>query len=55
MNEREQQISFVMSMIHELCKSYEIGIVPYKRKNGTLMVLVEDAKNGKQYALVNNK
>ena len=55
MNEREQQIAFVMSMIEDLCKSYEIGIVPYKRKNGTLMVLVEDAKNGKQYALVNNK
>ena len=55
MNEREQQISFVMSMIQELCENYEIGIIPYRHKDGTLMVLVEDAKTGKQYALVNNK
>ena len=55
MNEREIQISFVMSMIQELCESYKIGIVPYRHKDGTLMVLVEDTKNGKQYALINNK
>lgn len=55
MNERESQISFVMSMIQELCESYSIGIIPYKSDNGMLMVLVEDAKNGKKYALVNNK
>lgn len=55
MNERETQIAFVMSMIQELCENYEIGIVPYRHKDGTLMVLVEDAKNGKQYALMNNE
>lgn len=55
MNERESQISFVMSMIQELCENYEIGIVPYKRDDGVLMVLVEDAKNGKKYVLINNK
>ena len=55
MNERESQISWVMSIIQDLCESYEIGIVPYKRDDGVLMVLVEDAKNGKKYALINNK
>ena len=55
MNERETQIAFVMSMIQELCENYEIGIIPYRHKDGTLMVLVEDAKNGKQYALMNNE
>ena len=55
MNERESQISFVMSMIQELCESYEIGIVPYKRSNGSLIVSIIDAKNGKKYALINNK
>ena len=55
MNEREIQISFVMSMIQELCENYEIGIIPYRHKSGTLMVLVEDATNGKQYALTNNE
>ena len=39
------QISFVMSMIQELCENYEIGIIPYRHKSGTLMVLVEDDKN----------
>ena len=55
MNERERQISFIMSMIQELCESYEIGIVPYKRSNGSLIVSIIDAKNGKKYALINNK
>ena len=53
MNERESQISWVMSMIQDLCENYEIGIVPYKRDDGVLMVLVEDAKNGKKYVLIN--
>ena len=55
MNERESQISFVMSMIQELCESYEIGIVPYKRPNGSLIVSIIDAKNGKKYVWRNNK
>ena len=55
MNEREIQISFVMSMIQELCENYEIGIIPYKRDDGVLMVLVEDSKNGKKYVLINDK
>ena len=55
MNERENQISFVMSIIQELCEKYEICIVPYRHKDGTLMVLVKDNKNGKQYALIKNK
>ena len=55
MNEREIQISWVMSMIQDLCENYEIGIVPYKRDDGVLMVLVEDAKNGKKYVLINDK
>ena len=55
MNEREIQISLVMSMIQDLCENYEIDIVPYRHKDGTLMVLVEDDKNGKKYVLINDK
>ena len=47
MNEREIQISWVMSMIQELCENYEIGIVPYKRDDGVLMVLNEVVRNDK--------
>ena len=54
MNERETQISFVISMIQELCENYEICIIPYKTKNGTLMIVIKDTRNGKQYALINN-
>ena len=55
MNERESQISWVMSMIQDLCEKFEISIIPYKRCDGVLMILVEDATNGKQYALKNNE
>nr|DAJ02158.1 MAG TPA: hypothetical protein [Caudoviricetes sp.] len=55
MNEREAQISFVMSMVQDLCETYEISIIPYKTKNGMLMVVIEDTRNGKQYALINNE
>ena len=54
MNEREQQIAAVMGMIQDLCENYEISIIPYKRCDGVLTVLVEDAKTGKQYALMYN-
>lgn len=54
MNERETQIAFVIDMINDLCKSYEIGLIPFTNKHGVQMVIVEDARNGKKYAIVNN-
>ena len=53
--DRANEISFVMNLVQKICKQAEIGIVPYKRKDGTLMVVIEDARNGKQYALIKNK
>lgn len=50
--ERTDEITFVIDMIQKLCEEAKIGLVPYKRKNGNLMVVIEDATNGKQYALI---
>lgn len=53
--DRANKISFAMYLVQKICEQAEIGIVPYKRKDGTLMVVIEDARNGKQYALIKNK
>ena len=55
MNKRENEIAFVMDMIQELCLEAKIRLVPYKRKDDTLMIAIQDATNGKQYALINKE
>lgn len=55
MNKRENEIAFVLDMIQNLCLEAKIGLVPYKRKDGTLMIAIQDATNGKQYALINKE
>lgn len=52
---RKNEIAVAMDFIQRLCIETKIGIVPYKRKDGSLMVLIQDATNGKQYAMINNK
>lgn len=52
---RENEIAHVMDLIQKLCIEAKIGLVPYKRKDGNLMVVIQDATNGKQYAMINNK
>lgn len=53
--DRANEINFAMDLVQKICEQTEIGIVPYKRKDGQLMVVIEDARNGKQYALIKNK
>lgn len=53
--QRKNEIAHVMDLIQKLCIEAQIGLVPYKRKNGTLMVVIQDATNGKQYALIKNE
>ena len=55
MSERQTEISFVMDMIQKLCEEAKIGLVPYRRKDGQLMVVIEDAIDGKQYAMLKNQ
>ena len=51
MSERQTEISFVMDMIQKLCEEAKIGLVPYRRKDGQLMVVIEDAIDGSRYVM----
>lgn len=53
--ERKQEIAFVMDMVHKLCVEAEVGLVPFKTPNGKDIVAIQDARNGKMYALVHPK
>lgn len=55
MNERQTEISFVMDMIQKLCEEAKIGLVPYRSKDGQLMVVIEDAIDGSQYVMFKNQ
>ena len=48
---REEEIAQVMSVIQDLCETYEISLLPYTCEDGTQLVIVEDAQNGEKYAL----
>lgn len=48
MDDRINEINFVLSIIQNLCEEAEIGLVAKKVK-GQLMVVVKDARNGKEY------
>lgn len=48
MEDRLNEINFVMSMVQKLCEDAEIGLVA-KELNGTLGVAIVDARNGKEY------
>lgn len=48
MEDRKNEIGFVLDIIQKLCKIYEIGLKAKKVK-GTLMVVVQDARDGEEY------
>ena len=48
MEDRINEINFVLSMVQNLCEEAEIGLVA-KEVKGKLMVVVQDARNGKEY------
>ena len=48
---REEEIAQVLSVIQDLCETYEISLLPYTCEDGTQLVVVEDAQNGGKYAL----
>ena len=48
---REEEIVDVINMVQDLCERYEISLLPYTREDGTQLIIVEDARNGKRYAL----
>lgn len=48
MEDRKNEIGFVLDIIQKLCKIYEIGLIA-KEVKGTLMVVVKDARDGQEY------
>lgn len=55
MSERQTEISFVMDMIQKLCEEAKIGLVPYRSKDGQLMVVIEDAIDGSRYVMLKSQ
>ena len=50
MDERKNEIGFVLSMIQNLCEEAQIGLVA-KELKGTLGVVIVDARDGKEYVM----
>ena len=48
MEDRINEINFLVDMIQKLCVEAEIRLVA-KEVKGQLMVVVQDARNGKEY------
>lgn len=55
MEEREEEISFVLDMIDKLCVEYNIALLPKETKKGVKYVGVLDIKTGKEYAMIKQK
>ncbi|WP_195428339.1 hypothetical protein [Clostridium sp. D46t1_190503_E9] len=50
MEDRINEINFIVDMVHKLCEEAEIGLIA-KDVKGQLMVVVQDARNGKEYCM----
>lgn len=51
MEERKEEISFILGMIDKLCKEYQVSIYPKERK-GKLIMVIQDATTGEEYAMI---
>lgn len=54
MTERINEISFVMGLIEKLCIESKIALIAKERK-GVMYVVIKDATDGKEYALIKDK
>lgn len=48
MEDRINEINFIVDMVQKLCEEAEIGLIA-KEIKGRLMVVVQDARTGKEY------
>lgn len=48
MEDRKNEICFALDMIQKLCETCEIGLIA-KEVKGTLMIVVQDARDGEEY------
>ncbi|WP_185903787.1 hypothetical protein [Hathewaya massiliensis] len=54
MEERINKINFVVSLVQKLCEEAEIALIPKERK-GKLIIVVRDARDGKEYYITTDK
>lgn len=54
MDERKNELNFIMDIIYKLCVESDICLLPHKLDNGTKLVVIQDNKNGKKYAITRN-
>lgn len=52
MEDRLNEIEFLIGLIDKWCTDFEIAIVPHKCKDGITRVLIEDQRDGKKYGLM---
>lgn len=55
MDERKNEITFIADMIYKLCVESDICLLPHELDDGTKLVVIQDNRNGKKYALTVNK
>ncbi|WP_407301501.1 hypothetical protein [Clostridium botulinum] len=55
MNERKEEISFIVEIIHKLCVRFNIALIPCETKKGTKYVRIFDNTNGKEYAMIRDE
>lgn len=55
MKERQEEISFIVTMIYNMCVEYQMALVPCETKKGTKYVGILDNTTGKTYAMINEK
>lgn len=52
MEDRLNEIEFLIGLIDKWCTDFEIAIVPHKCKDGITRVVIEDQRDGKKYGLM---
>lgn len=54
MDDRKNEITFVMDVVQKLCVSSQITLVA-KEVKGQLMVVIKDARDGQEYYLAKSR
>lgn len=52
---KKNEINFIADIIYKLCVESEVCLLPHELDNGTKLVVIQDNRNGKKYAITQNK
>lgn len=51
MEDRKNEINIIMDMIWKLCVEADISLLPHELENGTKLVVIQDNRDSKKYAI----